>query len=152
MAFHRRGESFGGDGGRLYSQVKEALSIMLCAPVFIFSFGSSALLERPRCGLYLSYSLYLVYANFFHEKSDKRKSAILYDMRNGRRRLLGTQSINTESLLTVEPQRRASAEGPWEKKKGNYCIFVINLLVYFHVVWGDIVAYPVQHSIQLCFL
>ena len=89
---------------------------MLCTPVFIFSFGSSALLERPRCGLYLSYSLHLVYANFFQEKTDKRKSAILYDMRNGRRRLLGAQSINTESLLTVEPQRRASAEGPWKKK------------------------------------
>ena len=28
-----------------------SLSIMLCAPVFIFTSGSSALLGRPRCGL-----------------------------------------------------------------------------------------------------
>ena len=32
--------------------IKEALSVlMLCAPVFIFTSGSSALLGRPRCGL-----------------------------------------------------------------------------------------------------
>ena len=32
--------------------VKEALSVLvLCAPVFIFTSGSSALLWRPRCGL-----------------------------------------------------------------------------------------------------
>ena len=31
---------------------KEVISVlMLCAPVFIFTSGSSALLGRPRCGL-----------------------------------------------------------------------------------------------------
>ena len=41
-----------------------------------------------------------VYANFFHEKTDKprkySKSAIFVWHENGRRRLLGAQSINTE--------------------------------------------------------
>ena len=32
--------------------LEEALSVlMLCVPVFIFTFGSSAFLGRPRCGL-----------------------------------------------------------------------------------------------------
>ena len=31
---------------------------MLCAPVFIFTSGSSALLGRPRCGLSILESLY----------------------------------------------------------------------------------------------
>ena len=38
------------DFGQVVS--KEALSVlMLCAPVFIFTSSSSALLGRPRCGL-----------------------------------------------------------------------------------------------------
>ena len=77
---------------------------MLCAPVFIFTSGSSALLGRPRCGLSMWLSLlaifntlFWVYANFFHEKMDKiRKSAIFAWYENGRRRLLGAQSINAE--------------------------------------------------------
>ena len=37
---------------RRYVPVKEVFSVlMLCAPVFIFTSGSSALLGRPRCGL-----------------------------------------------------------------------------------------------------
>ena len=72
-------------------QIKEALSVlMLCAPVCIFTFGSSALLGRPRCGLSIWMSLlailnplFWVYANLFHEKTDKireySKSAIFVD-------------------------------------------------------------------------
>ena len=45
--------TLGGSGGNnCIIKVKEALSVlMLCAPVFIFTSGSSALLGRPRCGL-----------------------------------------------------------------------------------------------------
>ena len=46
---------------------KEALSVlMLCAPVFIFTSGSSALLGRPRCG-YRSDCHYLPYSIHFSE-------------------------------------------------------------------------------------
>ena len=89
--------------------VKEALSVlMLCAPVFIFTSGSSALLERPRYGLSIWLSLLAkfnpllwVYANIFHEKTDKTreysaKSVIFVWYENGRWRLLGAQSINSE--------------------------------------------------------
>ena len=51
---------------------------MLCAPVFIFTSGSSALLGHPSCGfsVWLSLvaifsTLFWVYVNFFYEKTDK---------------------------------------------------------------------------------
>ena len=87
--------------------LKEALSIlMLCAPVFIFTSGSSALLRRPRCGL-LIWPLLLaifnalcwVYVHFLHEKTDKprkySKSTIFLWYKNVCQWLLATQSINT---------------------------------------------------------
>ena len=53
---------------------------MLCAPVFIFTSGSSALLGRPRCGwsiwlslLALFNTLVWVYGNLFLEKTDKTR-------------------------------------------------------------------------------
>ena len=49
-------------------------------PVFIFTSGSSALFGRPRCGLSIWLSLltifntlFWVYANFFHEETDKTR-------------------------------------------------------------------------------
>ena len=65
------------------SFIKETLSVlMLCAPVFIFTSGSSALLGRPRCGLSIWLSLlailntlFWVYANLFHEKTDKTRKS-----------------------------------------------------------------------------
>ena len=79
---------------------------MLCTPVFIFTSGSSALLGHPCCGLSIWLSLpaifntlFWVYANFFHKKTDKTrqysKSAIFIWHQNGHGRLLGVQSINT---------------------------------------------------------
>ena len=54
---------------------------MLCTPVFIFTSGSSALLGRPRCGLSIWLSLlaifntlFWVYVNFFHKKTDKTRN------------------------------------------------------------------------------
>ena len=54
--------------------------LMLCAPVFIFTSGFSALLGRPRCGLLIWLSLlaifntlFWVYVNFFQEKTDKTR-------------------------------------------------------------------------------
>ena len=94
-----------------YMLIKEALPVlMLCTPVSIFTSGSSALLGRPRCGLSIWLSLlaifntlFWVYANFFHKKTDKRrkysKSAIFASYENDCRRLLGAQSINAESSL-----------------------------------------------------
>ena len=81
---------------------------MLCAPVFVFKSGSSALSGRPRCGLSIwvsllsiSNTLFWVYVNLFHEKTDKtRKYVIFVWYENGRRRLLSAQSINTESAST----------------------------------------------------
>ena len=80
---------------------------MLCALVFIFTSGSSALLGRPCCGLSIwlsllaiSSTLFWIDANFFNEKTDKTrgysKSAIFVSYENGRRRLLGAQGINTD--------------------------------------------------------
>ena len=81
---------------------------MLCAPVFLFTSDSSALLGRPRCGLSIWLSLlaifntlFWLYVNFFfHEKTDKTrkysKSDILVWYENDHRRLQGAQSINTE--------------------------------------------------------
>ena len=93
--------------------LKEAFSVlMLWAPAFLFTLGSSALLERPRCGLWIWLSLlaifnplFWVYANCFHEKTDKTrkylKSAIFVWCENGRQRLLAAQSINTEKKASV---------------------------------------------------
>ena len=90
-----------------------SLSVLMpCVPVFIFTSGSSALLGRPRSGLSIWLSLlaifntlFWVYANLFHEKTDKTrkysKSAIFVWYQNGRRRLLGAQSINHESFLLM---------------------------------------------------
>ena len=51
-------------------------------------------------------TLFWVYVNYFHEKMDKTrkysKSAIFVWYENGRWRLLGAQSINTERVLTRE--------------------------------------------------
>ena len=48
------------------SWVLKALSVlMLCAPVFIFTFGSSALLGRPRCGLSIWQSLLAIFNTLF---------------------------------------------------------------------------------------
>ena len=79
--------------------LKKALSVlMLC--VFIFTPGSSALLEHPRCGLSI-WLLLLVILNtllWVYVKTDKNcsKSAIVVWYENGCRRLFGAQSINTE--------------------------------------------------------
>ena len=97
-----------------WAKSKEAPSVlMLCAPVFIFTSGSSALLGRPRCGLSIWLSLlaifntlFWVYANFFTRKRTKHetysKSAIFVWYENGRRWLLGAQSINTERVSLIE--------------------------------------------------
>ena len=55
-------------GGMMsYAAFKEVLSVlMLCAPVFIFTSGSSALLGHPRCG-YRSDCRYLPYSIHFSE-------------------------------------------------------------------------------------
>ena len=53
----------------------------VCAPIFIFTSGSSALFGCPCCGLSIWLSLlaifntqlFWVYANFFHEKTDKTR-------------------------------------------------------------------------------
>ena len=58
---------------------KEALSVLMpCAPVFIFTSGSPALLGRPHCSLAIWLlllaifnTLFWVYVNLFHEKTDK---------------------------------------------------------------------------------
>ena len=80
---------------------------MVCAPVFIFTSGSSALLGRPHCGLSICLSLvaifnalFWVHVNFLYEKTAKTQkhstSTILVSYENGRRQLLGAQSINSE--------------------------------------------------------
>ena len=86
---------------RLASGLKEAVWVlMLCAPVFIFTSSSSALLGRPRCGLSIWLfllailnTLFWVYASFLHEKTDKTREYSKYE--NGHRPLQGAQSINT---------------------------------------------------------
>ena len=81
---------------------------MLCAPVFIFTSGSSALLGRPRCGLLTCQSLlaifntlFWVYADFFtkiwtkHENS--RSPPFSYHTKMAADVNTGAQSINTEN-------------------------------------------------------
>ena len=104
---------------RIFTKKERRLSckklsvLMLCA--FLFTSGSSALLGRPRCGLSMWLSLlaifntlFWVYANLFHEKTDKTrkysKSAIFVWYENGRRWLLGAQSINTERVSIKSPR------------------------------------------------
>ena len=81
----------------------------LRACVYIYTWQ----LRAPRCGLSIWLSslarfntLFWVYVNYFHEKTDKTrkysKSAIFIWYENGRWRLLGAQSINTERVLTRE--------------------------------------------------
>ena len=61
--------------------LKEALSLMLCLPVFIFPSGNSALLGCPCCGLSIwllllnaiSNTLFWVYVNFFMRKLRKQE-------------------------------------------------------------------------------
>ena len=109
----------GESAGDVLLAFKDALSVlMLCAPVSIFTSGSSALLGRPRCGLSIWLSLLAIFNTlfwffFFHEKTDKTrkysKSAIFVWYENGRRRLLGAQSINgerTSLILNVQLYRR----------------------------------------------
>ena len=80
-------------GSEKHYQLKEALSVlMLCAPVFIFISGGSALLGHPRCGLSIwlsllaiSNTLFWVYAIFSREE---RISAISRRDRNTRDRIL----------------------------------------------------------------
>ena len=96
--------------------LKEALSVStLCASVFIFTPGSSALLGHPRCGLSIWLSplvifstLFWAYAHVFHEKTDKTrkysKSAIFVWKENGRQWLLDAQSINTERVSVTKKE------------------------------------------------
>ena len=82
---------------------------MLCAPVFIFTSGSSTLLGCPCCGLSIWLSLlvifntlFWVYANYFHKKTDKTrkysKSAIFVLSENGCRQLPVTQASKALTL------------------------------------------------------
>ena len=88
--------------------LNELWVLMLCAPVFIFTSGSSALLGRPRCGLSIWLSLLVIFNTLFwvywcqivftrkRKKHENTRSAIFVWYENVRRRLLGVQSINTE--------------------------------------------------------
>ena len=91
-------------------QLKEALSVsMICVLVFIFISGSLALLGCPCPGLWIWLlllaifnTLFWVYVNLFHKKTDKTwkysNSAIFVWHKNGCQQLLGAQSINTERV------------------------------------------------------
>ena len=79
------------------SPLKRLSVLILRATVFIFTSSSSALLGRPRCSLSIWLSLlaifntlFWVYADLFHEKTDERrkysKSAIFVWYENGRPR------------------------------------------------------------------
>ena len=84
--------------------MKEALSVLLLwAPVFIFTSGSSALLGRPRCGLSVRLlllsifnTLFGIYVNVFHEKTDKTRKYSKAETKMAADGLSGAQSINTE--------------------------------------------------------
>ena len=79
-------------------------------PVFILTSSSSALLGRPCCGLSIWLlllaifnTLFWVYANLFHGKTDKTwkywKFASFVWYKNGCRRFLGVQSINSDCRI-----------------------------------------------------
>ena len=81
---------------------------MLCTPVFIFTSGSSAPLVHPHCVFsicrYLPYSIHFseFMPMFYTRKRTKHEileSTIFLRYENGRQRLLGAQSINTENLF-----------------------------------------------------
>ena len=102
--------------------VKEAFSVlMLCTPVFIFTSSSSALLGRPRCGLSIWLSLLIfntlfwVYANIFHKKTDKTwknsKSAIFVWYKNGHWWLPGVQRELLKNVLCVLPTSASGVAG-----------------------------------------
>ena len=112
---------------------------MLCAPVFIFTSGSSAILGLPRCSLSIWLSLlaifktpFWVYADYFYEKTDKTRrysksvTSVWYE--NGRRRLLGAQSTNTKSLwnsqwicpLWTKENLQSSNGKAWKGQRGIY--------------------------------
>ena len=111
--------------------------------MFIFTSGSSTLLGRPRCGLSIWLSLlaifntlFWVYANFFHEKTDKPreywKSAIFEWCEYGGRRLLGAQSINTGRASLIIRDTRAWTHSGMTKETVRYLHLttVINFCLY----------------------
>ena len=73
---------------------------MLCAPVFIFTSGYSAILGSPRCVLFIFATCHIQYTFFFFLRENGQSTKILEVRQNGRRRLLGAQSINTERALS----------------------------------------------------
>ena len=116
-------------GNGLTSSKWEALSVlMLCAPVFIFTSNSSALLGRPRCGLSIWLSLLAifntflwVYSIYFHEKKRTKKRtnskySIFVWYKNGRRRSLSAQSINTERAPLVHCWLSPPVSGPFSQE------------------------------------
>ena len=92
--------------------VKVLSLLMLCAPVFIFTSGSSFRLGRTHCGFSIWLSLFAIfttlYANLFHEKTDKTqeysKSTIFVRYENGRLQLLGAQSSNSDRASLMKTQ------------------------------------------------
>ena len=106
---------------------------MLCAPVFIFTSGSSALLGCPGCGLLMGLSLlaifntlFWVYVNLFREKTDKTWY-VWYE--NGRLQLLDAKTINTESLFKLGSKWLIITD------INNYCMYKLLCAM---------------HSLQLC--
>ena len=106
---------------------------MLCAPVFIFTSGSSALLGCPSCGLLIGLSLlaifntlFWVYVNLFREKTDKTWY-VWYE--NGRLQLLDAKTINTESLFKLGSKWLIITD------INNYCMYKLLCAM---------------HSLQLC--
>ena len=80
----------------------EALSVlMLCAPVFIFTSGSSALLGHPCCGLLIWLSLLAIFNTliFFMRKWSKHENTRGPHTKIAADGYPGTQSINTESFF-----------------------------------------------------
>ena len=93
--------------------------LIICAPVFIFTSGSSALLGHPRCGLSVWLSLLAIFNKFFwvdaicffHEKTDETRkyssSAIFVWYENGRRHWIircpnhYTEKARVQSEVTI---------------------------------------------------
>ena len=107
----------------IYQRRNSSVLMMLCAFVFIFTSGSWALLGRPRCGLSIWLSLITMFNTFFlslcqrFSRENGQNTKILKVryfrmIQNGRRRLQGAQSINTEkgSQLRSKPVRRAMSD------------------------------------------
>ena len=112
---------------------------MLCAPVFIFTSGSSALLGRPCCGLSIWLSLLAIFNNTFWVYAIclfvclfvclyvclfRRHENTFVWYENGRQRFLGAQSINTEPTILCarsasrsreqNTKRRSRSENMWK--------------------------------------